>query len=262
MAQATDENTLELEAAKAAEAAQKAKDAARAAEAKAAAAKKLREEEEESARDKLEALRRDTYDETYRRPVEEKRAALDEVIADGGDILPAWIEYRAALRVAGVGKSAHEGHVEKRARAKHEAVVRQVNEWNRELQHMAHTGNHGTPYVEGNPPSGWWTPTIDALTANVQPQTTPGTRVQQINGEINRLAEALGKDLRRDPDDDTPQLVLDLIEPPRSRPHSVPLWMQENRTYFDVLKEVIDSQISAQAKQRSSEITDQLKAQL
>lgn len=244
----TKQTTLQQAEAAAAEAETKlqaARDEARELQAKADAEAKQAERDEQTARIRFEQQRAKDYAANHVKPLRELRAEFEDAVINGGNAPGAWINYMAAVRAA-AGEQRHLPRLQReQATARHEAVSKQIEEWQNELQARANRVTGDRPAYEADrEPSGWWTDTIRDLIGDDTPGNSE-TRVRQINRRLNSLAEALHKNTRRELDStDWIHTLYYTERPGHLRDGDGPA---ERRTYAQALQQAIDKGIEQAA---------------
>lgn len=221
---------------------------ARELQAKADAEAKQAKQQEQQDRARFEAERRTAYVENFVKPLRALRSEFEEAVGNGGDYAGAWIKYMGAVHAAAAEEARFTRHHHQVDADQYEAVAKQVNEWQNELQARANrvTGDRPalTPDAE---PSGWWTDAIRDLIGDDQPGNNE-TRVQQINRRLNALAEALGSTARRDLDNMNWIHVQEYAEKPSDLkatlgdPDS-----RERRTFAQAVQQAVDMHVTAEA---------------
>lgn len=256
----TTQNSVDIEAAKAAEELQAAKDKARALEAKAELAEAQRKEQAAAARYEFEQQRRDNFQRDYMQPLKDARTAFEQAVSTGGDTLQAWTTYMEAVHKAAAEESRFTNFFYNRELDHYEAVARQISEWNTELQHFNNTDYVRAPYDPGTELRGPWTAIVETIAAKVKRQTNkPVNRVQQINNELHALAKGLKRQLNRDLDSTEHILVADLIERPSS---SVLIHTDryEKRTYAQALQQAIDKHLQQVEQDHRAQVQQDIEA--
>ncbi|GAA4766113.1 hypothetical protein [Citricoccus nitrophenolicus] len=173
---------------------------ARELQAKADAEAQQAEADELAARIKFEQQRERDYPQNFVKPMRELRAAFEEAVTTGGDYIGAWIKYRATVNAAGRELGFMPRYRYEQALAQYQAVARQIEGWQNELQARANNVTRDQPALgPDREPTGAWTETIRGLIGDDQPSDDE-TRVQQINRRLNELADALNKNVHREPE--------------------------------------------------------------
>lgn len=256
----TQTKDLNIEAAKAAEELQAAKDKARELEAAAELAEQQRKDKIATDRVKFEEQRRADFNTNYAEPVKQLRKEFTEAVVTGGNTLKAWIDYMEAVHKAVREESRIANFFYERQLSRYEAIARQVNEWNTELQHFANTDYVRAPYDPGTEPRGPWTVAVESIAAKIKRQTRkPANRVQQINNEASALGAALDRPLQRELDSTQHILVTDLIDKPKPV-MLIHVDRYEKRTYNQALQQAIDQRMQHVKQEHRAQVQQDIEA--
>lgn len=215
-----------------------------------------RQQDRETAAARLEWARerRANYPTEHGKPVREARTAFEQAVLNGGDSIGAWVHYMARAKLAAQSDSIADSLEYKIDRDQHEAIAAWIETLRPEVEGINTWGDKYPANPEGAGRNrGWWDETVHPL---IGPEDAlPGeTRLQQINRRLNALAEALGKDVRRKPDDASAVLSLRYTERPRELSMSRgEVSRFERRTYQQAVADVIAQGIEAEAQRMKAE---------
>lgn len=234
--------------------AQKLREQARELNAKAEAEQRQQDRETAAARLEWARERRANYPAEHGKPVREARTAFEHAVLNGGDSIGAWVHYIARAKVASQASGLADSLEHRIDREQHEALSAWIETMRPEVEGIITWGDKYPANPEGASRNrGWWDETVHPL---IGPEDAlPGeTRLQQINRRLNALAAALGKDVRRKPDDTSAVLALRYTERPRELSlRSGEVEKFERRSYQQAVNDVITKGIEDEAQRMKTE---------